>query len=110
MSSIFAFIDESGNHDLNVEKNGTTDYFLVAAIILNESDIDKVTIEAENIRTRHFQTGEIKSNGIKNNDQHQRRIRILSDILTLDFKFYALAVRKSDVFKDSGLQYKQTFF
>lgn len=110
MSSIFAFIDESGNHDLNIEKNGTSDYFLVAAIILNESDIDKVTIEVEKIRKKHFQTGEIKSNGIKNNDQHQRRIRILSDILTLDFKFYALAVKKSDVIKDSGLQHKPTFF
>lgn len=52
----------------------------------------------------------MKSSGVKGNDQHQRRIRILNDILKLDFKFYLLAVNKSDVIKDSGLRYKQVFF
>ena len=110
MNSIFAFIDESGNHDLDVEKIGASDYFIVVAIIINEPDFFQFSARAEELRKKHFQTGEMKSNGIKGNDQHQRRIRILSDILQLDFKFYALAVKKSDVHKDSGLQYKQTFF
>lgn len=110
MDSIFAFIDESGNHDLNVEKIGASDYFIVVAIILNGENLIEVSAHAENIRKEHFQTGEMKSSGIKGNDQHQRRIRILSDILQLDFKFYVLAVKKSEVIKDSGLRHKQSFF
>ena len=43
MDPIFAFVDESGNHDLDVEKIGASDYFIVAAIVIKESAVEKIS-------------------------------------------------------------------
>lgn len=109
MKTVCAFIDESGNHDLDVSKEGASSYFIVVALVIEKHKVAEVAALAEVIRHRHFQTGEIKSSNIKDKDGHARRIRVLDDVLALDFKFYALAVDKAEVRRDSGLQYKASF-
>ncbi len=109
MGRVYAFIDESGNHDLHTEKGGASDYFIVLAIIVKEKNLLAVEKGVEAIRTKHFQKGEMKSNSIKDKDGHSRRIRILNDINNIGFRFFAIAVNKSAVDRDSGLQYKKSF-
>lgn len=104
-----AFIDESGNHNLDTTKPGSSSYFIVCAIIVDDNELDAFNIAAEKIRQNHFHESEIKSSKVRAKDGHKRRIKILNDILDLKFTFYALAVDKNRIYKDSGLQHKRTF-
>jgi hypothetical protein len=110
MQPMIAFIDESGNTDLGVGKSGVTDYFVLVAIVITEESFNSLLEKTESIRKMHFQTGEMKSSSIKNKDSHSRRIKIISDVLKLDFKFFSLAFSKSDLKRDGGLQHKTSFF
>ena len=104
-----AYLDESGNHDLETSKSGASNYFIVCAIIVDERDSDNFVESANAIRIKHFQQSEIKSSKVRAKDGHKRRIKILDDILNLNFTFYALAVDKSEIHRDSGYQYKKSF-
>lgn len=110
MKEVSAYIDESGNHDLDTSKSGASKYFIICAILVNNKNLDHLHQEVESIRKRHFQTGEIKSSGIRNTDDgHKRRIKILKEVLSLDFHFFAIAVDKAALSRDSGFQYKKSF-
>lgn len=104
----FAFIDESGNTDLDIAKNGVSKYFVLTAIVVPEERLQSLTIEVAKLRDFYFQTGEMKSSGVKNN--RERRAKILSAFAKLDFKFYTLCIDKERINEDSGLRYKKTFF
>lgn len=104
-----AYIDESGNHDLDTSKAGASSYFIVCAIIVDAAKNEQFVNDAETIRSKHFQSSEMKSSKVRAKEDHKRRIKILDDILSLDFTFYALAVDKSEIYKDSGYQYKKSF-
>jgi len=103
----FAYIDESGNTDLDTQKNGASKYFIIVAIVVSPDKKEKLTSDIEKLKKKYFQTGEIKSSGVGNNTT--RRTKILNAINELDFKFYALAVDKERISKDSGFQYKRSF-
>lgn len=109
MISKIAYVDESGNHDLDTSKAGASSYFIVCAIIVDDNKNQKFVNDADAIRVKHFQIGEMKSSKIRAKEGHKRRIRILEDILSLDFTFYALAVDKNEIYKNSGYQYKKSF-
>lgn len=104
-----AYIDESGNHDLDTAKSGASSYFIVSAIIVDADKNSQFVSDANRIREKHFQSSEMKSSKVRAKDDHKRRIKILDDILSLDFTFYALAVDKSEIYKGSGYQYKKSF-
>jgi hypothetical protein len=105
MNRYAAYIDESGNHDLATEKSGASDYFLVLAVIIRQDDVAALEASVEKIRAKFFGPGEIKSSNVKD----ERRIRIINELQPLNFKFYAVAIEKSKVNKDSGLTHKKTF-
>jgi hypothetical protein len=104
-----AFIDESGNTDLDTLKQGVSKYFIVCAVIIDEDKVDALKIEVEAIRKKYFQTGEIKSSSVRDRDDHARRIKILENIQQLNFKFYAIAVEKQALSRDGGFPYKKSF-
>ncbi|WP_078120187.1 DUF3800 domain-containing protein [Thiosocius teredinicola] len=103
----FAYIDESGNADLETQKAGASKYFIVCAILVSEQDKSVLAEEAEKVRKRYFQSGEMKSSSVGSNAQ--RRAKILNSLISLDFKFYALCINKERVLRDSGLQFKKSF-
>lgn len=107
--SKFAYIDESGTFDLEIEKAATSNYFIVTAILVDEVDNEKFLEEVEKLRQKHFQSSEIKSSSIKAKDNHKRRKRILKDVSGIDFKFYTLVIDKSAIHRDSPLGFKKTF-
>jgi hypothetical protein len=105
--SQIAFIDESGDPSLKVQKQGVTKLFAVVAILVDADAADDFKEEVNSLRQKHFGPGEMKSSGVGGN--FDRRHRIIDDILDLGFHFYTLIVDKERIFKDSGLQYKRTF-
>jgi hypothetical protein len=102
-----AFIDEHGDPSLDVHKEGVSNLFIVSAVIVDDISIKELEICADEIRKRHFQSGEMKSSKVGKNDD--RRIRILKDIAKLNFHFYSLVVDKKEIWKDSGLRHKKSF-
>ncbi|QFG30074.1 DUF3800 domain-containing protein [Pseudomonas umsongensis] len=108
MERTYAFVDESGNHDLETSKQGSSGFFVVCSVLVTESGLEKAYELAEALRTRHFQTGEIKSSKVKVKDP-ERRVRILSDLAELPLKLYFTVVDKSRVYRDGGLQFKKSF-
>jgi hypothetical protein len=55
---LIAYADEFGNNSFDFESQGS--HFIVATVIIKESQKDKLAAELEIIRKKHFQTGEIK--------------------------------------------------
>jgi len=102
-----AYIDETGNTDLETFKDGASNYFIVSAIIVSKDKKQELEEKTDALRLKYFQTGEIKSSGVGNNNQ--RRTKILAAVNELNFKFYAICVDKEKIYKDSGLQYKKSF-
>ena len=75
-SKTYAFVDESGNTDLDVTKNGVSKHFVLAAIVVPEERLESLIGEVVKLRDFYFQSGEMKSSGVGNN--RQRRAKILT--------------------------------
>lgn len=105
MNDYVAFVDESGNHDLATEKDGASNYFIVLAVIIPAEHRSELEASIGKIRIKHFSSGEIKSSKLSD----RRRMKVISEISSLNFKFYAVCVDKSRIIKDSGLQHKKSF-
>lgn len=108
MDRTYAFVDESGNSDLDTSKGGSSGFFIVCSILVAEKDLEAAYAQAEALRMRHFQTGEIKSSNLKPKDS-DRRARILNELSELPFKLYFTVVDKSRIHKDGGLRIKTSF-
>jgi hypothetical protein len=108
MEKIYAFVDESGNHDLDTSKSGSSNFFVICSVIVAENELKECYPAAEEIRAKHFQTGEIKSSNIKTNDSI-RRLRILDQLCQLPLKLYIAVVDKGRLYQDGGFQYKKSF-
>jgi len=104
----YAFVDESGNSDLDTTKTGSSGFFVVCSILVSEKDLQEAYQRAEELRRQHFQTGEIKSSKVRGKDA-ERRVRILSDLAELPIKLYFVVVEKERIYKDGGLQFKTSF-
>ena len=105
MEHKLAFIDEFGTNSFNFEKETT--HFIVTAIIVEPSELEHLQNEVEKIRKKHFGEGEMKSKNISKDEQ--RRIRILNDLLPLNFKIFAVVVDKQKL-QGKGFQYKKSFY
>ena len=108
MDRTYAFVDESGNADLDTSKGGSSGFFIVCSILVAEKDLEAAYAQAEELRMRHFQTGEIKSSSLKPKDLY-RRARILNELAELPFKLFFTVVDKSRIHKDGGLRFKSSF-
>lgn len=108
MDRTYAFVDESGNSDLDTSKGGSSDFFIVCSILVADKDLDVAYAQAEALRKRHFQTGEIKSSNLKPKDS-DRRARIMNELADLPCKLYFTVVDKSRIHKDGGLRFKTSF-
>ena len=100
---IYAFTDEFGAFGFSFDKPNVTSHFIVSSIIVKEQSLDQVRDQVEKVRIKHFQTGEMKSSGI--GAKHERRKRILADLLPIDFKVFAVAVDKRQLNEHPGLHY-----
>lgn len=108
MERIYAFTDESGAFGWDLENPNVSTHFVISAIIVKDSDVDSLREEVEKIRTKYFQTGEIKSSSIGR--KHERRKRILADLLQLPFSVFSVVVDKRQLVNSVGLRHKTSFY
>lgn len=106
--SLHAFVDEYGNTSIMVEKPGTSDCFILTAVLIYDEELNGQRAATENIRKEFFQTGEMKSSGVADNDE--RRIRILRAINTLRIRTFTMIIDKKELSRASGLAWKGSFF
>ncbi|MBQ7112240.1 MAG: DUF3800 domain-containing protein [Thermoguttaceae bacterium] len=104
----FAFVDESGSHGWDFDKDGNSRFFVVTAIIVESDDVANLREEVEKVRKQFFQTGEIKSSKIGKNNN--RRKNILNAVIPLPFKIFAVVFDKSKMLDYRGLHYKTSFY
>lgn len=108
MERIYAFTDEFGSFGWDFEKENVSTHFIIAAIIVKESELNSLRLEVEEIRKHYFQTGEIKSSKVGSN--HVRRKRILSELIKLNFSIFPVVINKKQCIDYKGLHYKKTFY
>ncbi len=105
MKRVVAFADEFGNNSFDFTSQGT--HFIVASVLINESELTDVNKKLESIRTKFFQTGEIKSNKVADNPK--RRILILKALQDVNFSIYGVVIDKQKLFGE-GFKYKKSFY
>lgn len=105
--SVFAYVDEYGDPNLDTTKAGVSTFFIVTAVLIEAVSVPPLTEAIEAIRKKHFQAGEMKSSGVGGDDE--RRLHILSDLAPLPWTFYSVAVDKRSLSKKAGFIYKQPF-
>lgn len=108
MEKMYAFTDESGSFGWKLDNETVSTHFIIAAIIVRESQLDALRAGLEPIRKFYFQSGEMKSSKI--GKDHRRRLRILNDLLQLDFAVFPVIVDKTACAKMKGLRYKTSFY
>ncbi len=108
MDGKHAFVDEYGAFGYDFASDGCSTHFIICAIIVDDTDLSNVTTEVEAIRRKYFQQGEIKSSKVGIN--HIRRINILNELKRLPFGIFVLVCDKREIFEQSGLRYKQSFY
>lgn len=109
MQKIYAFTDESGAFGWDLENPSVSTHFIISAIIVYESDLDDLRSQVENVRKKHFQTGEMKSAhiGVRNVN---RRKKILTELLELPFNIFSVVIDKRMLVSSKGLHQKRSFY
>ena len=111
MERVYAFIDEYGAFGWEIDNPSVSTHFIISAVLVKENDLDEFRKDAETIRRKDFQTGEIRSKTTGNN--HIKRQRILAELLGLPFTVFAVCIDKKKCLENMtsrGLMYKKSFY
>lgn len=107
MKNKLAYLDEFGTNSLDFGKPNISTHFIVTAIIIDSASRDKISASLDEVRKRNFQTGEIKSRTVGQDDK--RRLKILKEIASTDVGIFSIVVDKREL-KSQGLTYKKVFY
>lgn len=108
MQKVHCYIDEYGDTNIKVEKDGVSAFFIITVIFVPEDELSVKEEAIESIRKNYFQTGEMKSSKVADNDA--RRIKILTSLNEVGIRTFSLAVDKKELYRNSGLAWKRSFF
>ncbi len=103
----YAYVDESGDPNLELGKAGTSSHYVVAAILVDSDSHATLEDRVERVRSSHFGTGEMKSSSV--GGDYRRRCAVIEKLLAAGVKFAALVTDKSDIWRDSGLRHRHTY-
>ncbi|MCK9267051.1 DUF3800 domain-containing protein [bacterium] len=103
-----AYIDESGTNVLEFDKQGTSYLYICVAILIEQKNVSIAEEKMKSLSEKLNNGSEIKSNKVGTN--HTRRKLFLETIQDIPFTYFALIVNKNNIYKDSGLKYKKTYY
>lgn len=107
-SWVTAYVDETGTNDLDSSKPGVSHLFICVAVIV-ENDVQAMAASGiQQISTDLCGGAEISSKRV--GGDHERRVRFLERLCALPFGYFALVINKDKIPKDSGLQFKRSFY
>jgi len=72
MPGKIGYIDEYGDKSIHFEKSGVTTYFIVTAIIVDKTDLEKIEHKINELKVKYTQAPEIKSNSKAFKDINKR--------------------------------------
>ena len=105
---LHAYVDESGTNELDTSKTGVSSFFICVAIIVKGSEVSSLNESLDLIAQDLCGNAEISSKRIGGN--HDRRVKFLQRVETLNFGYHAMVIRKDVIWEDSGLNYKRSFY
>lgn len=110
MQKVVVLLDEFGNSHLELSKQGTFSHFVYTAIVVEESQLNQLRDKRDEISRKYFQGSIIKSSNISNNEKgFGKRLRILKELLEINFLIFSFVVNKAKV-DSEGLLYKDSFY
>lgn len=104
---LWAFIDESGQPNLDTSQSNVGEYYVLSAVLVSDQNLSAVREHAERVRKKYRQTGELKSSAIDHDDS--RRVQILRELAEADFTYFLVVVNKTRIDGESGLRFKRSF-
>src|SRR6185369_13106617 len=107
-SWVTAFIDETGTNELDSSKANVSNLFICVAIIVEDSSVRSIEEAIREIGKELCSGAEISSKRV--GGDHARRLKFLGKFNSLPFGYFGLIINKDRIPKDSGLQYKQSFY
>ncbi len=104
-----AYIDESGNFGFDFSALGTSKYYILCAVIVENHELNNLHETVEKVkRNVGYPDSELKSSKIGNN--YARRSHIISKFLDINFRVILLIADKQKFLENSPLtQYKDAF-
>ena len=104
-----AFIDECGNFGFDFSKEGTSQYYTLCAVVVEDSKLSSLHDAVNEIKKNNgFSGTEIKSSNI--GSDNKRRSRIISQLLPIEFRVVLLIADKQAFIKGGPLtEYKKSF-
>lgn len=102
VDEVNVYVDESGNTDIDVSKDGASDLYALTAVVVPASEVD----DLERRLAQMTQGAEIKSSKIR----AKRRAKWIQRLEGLQFFYHVLIVDKKKISQSSGLSYKKSFF
>jgi hypothetical protein len=105
---VTAFVDETGTNELDATKPGVSHLFICVAVIVAESELTVIADAMRQVSKEFCGGAEISSKRI--GADHGRRLKFLQRIQSLPFGYFALIINKDRIPRDSGLQYKRSFY
>ncbi len=103
-----AYIDEAGNKDTEVPKQGATNFYVLGCALVDAEQIPALEAAVEQVAKKYFSGGPLKSSGVGDDDL--RRRRVLEAITAVPAQFYALAIDKRKLFQETGLRFGRSFY
>ncbi|ULT55059.1 hypothetical protein L1999_18215 [Neobacillus drentensis] len=103
----YAFMDELGDDRFDFEKGIGSTHFIIASILLKESNKASLERELEKISKKYFQTGEMDPNII--GQDPTQTMQLINDLKELPFSIYAYVIDKRKIREDHGILYKVPF-
>ncbi len=107
-SQLYAYVDESGSNALDTSKSGESNLYICVAVVVDDAGREACEAGMEALSQRLNGGAEIASKSI--GTKHQRRMQFLESIESLPFHYYALVINKDRLPKDSGFQFKRSFY
>ena len=104
-----AYIDEYGSFGFDFSKEGTSKYYILCAIIIEKTSIQKFHDEIQKIKKENgLAKTELKSSRIT---EDKRRFRILTQLLPLEFNIVPFIADKQQFIPNTPLtEYKHVFY
>lgn len=85
------YVDEYGDSNLDVKIKGTTDVYILTAVLIDGTIIPEELTKVRNIIKKYFPNGELKSSSI--GKSIDKRIKIFTELNSINFHFYSLVIR-----------------
>ena len=101
------YLDEFGSFGFDFAKSDGSTHFIVGGAVVAENKVERLSAQLEEVARDHFSGSAIKSKNVAGDDK--RRLKILDELLLLDFHIYCFVVDKREIAEGPLRKYKPSF-